>query len=199
MEVMRRLNTCSSNICDASYMEFLVLCYWQVPEPIAPPAVDWLRIRSVEAALVNLRGAATRLDWTGRRGRCTSIRIEGVPVGSTSLRLLVLYSERKGYGSGDNLLLLLPTHLWACGYCGLILDELAVSWVLWAYSRRACGLAGMYIVRRLLGYYVWGGTNSSTFFSSEKLNKKRPSVIFVQLLLSVYYKRNIDVPRSLQI
>ena len=94
MGVMRRLNTCSSNICDASYMEFLVLCYWQVQEPIAPPAVDWLRIRSVEAALVNLRGAATRLDWTGRRGRCTSIRIEGVPVGSTSSLLLVFRTKR---------------------------------------------------------------------------------------------------------
>ena len=37
----------------------------------------------------------------------------------------------------------LSTRLWACGYCGLILDELVGLWVLWTYSRRACGLVGI--------------------------------------------------------
>ena len=60
-----------SHICDASYMEirgiymeFLVMyghCRCLGPEPIAP-AVDWLRIRSVEAALVNIY-AARPLVW----------------------------------------------------------------------------------------------------------------------------------------
>ena len=58
--VMRRgLNTYlqyNSHICNASYMEFLVMYYWHCrclgPESI-DPAVGWLRIRSVEdAALV---------------------------------------------------------------------------------------------------------------------------------------------------
>ena len=44
----------------------------RVPEQIAP-AVDWVLVRSVEAALVNIHYAARppRMDWTGRRGRFT--------------------------------------------------------------------------------------------------------------------------------
>ena len=40
------------------------ICIERVPEPIAP-AVDWLRIRSVEAALVNIYAARTSV-WTGQ-------------------------------------------------------------------------------------------------------------------------------------
>ena len=40
-------------------------------------------------------------------------------------------------------MLLFSTHLKACGYYGLILDELVGLWVLWAWSRRACGLVGI--------------------------------------------------------
>ena len=58
------------------------------------------------------------------RAFCTSVRIEGVPVGSTSL-LLALYSERKGYDGGETTSLF-SKRLWACGYCGCVLDELIV-------------------------------------------------------------------------
>ena len=38
--------------------------------------------------------------------------------------------------------MLFSTHLWTCGYCGLILDELVGLWVLWGYFVEACGLVG---------------------------------------------------------
>ena len=67
-------------------------------------------------------------------------------------------------------MLLFSTRLWACGYCGLLLDELvglsvyraAVTRVL--YMRRNLFSTSLwacrYIVRRLLGYYMCGGTYS---------------------------------------
>ena len=40
-------------------------------------------------------------------------------------------------------MLLFSTRSWACGYCGLTLDELVGLWVLWSYSRRACEHVGI--------------------------------------------------------
>ena len=108
--VMRRgFNTCSSHIS----VSYLVSGIERVPEQISP-AVDWLRIRSVEADLVNIYAARPRV-WIGQVAEgVVPIRIEGVHVGSTSL--LLVFRTKRDDGGEIMLLELFSTRLGACGY-----------------------------------------------------------------------------------